>query len=547
MSTKACLALLFSFLTSAALAQAPAAVEREFPSVKLAMERNLEFARVDGKALLLDLYLPSQRTTPLPVLVWIHGEEGRFAGRYPCPIASMIGNGYVVASIDYRGDAEAKVAAQLADCKAAVRWLRANAAKYSLDANQIGAWGFSEGGGLAVLLGATGDSKEFDGTGGNADQSSRVQAVVDFGGSSGAGGDSSPSPVHYASRSSAPMVLLHGGGDKTVAPGQSQSLEGALRKAGVNSTFLLVKGAGHDFKELRQGDKAELVNLFLDKQLKGDAHVRFHLCKIDPPSDAWVDPIIDEPEGTKYMTFPAASLGPGGEASYLIYLPPGYEKSTSKRYPVLYFLHGANGGQRVGDGYVQKLNAAILEHKVPPMIAVMVEGLPTGSYRDSADGLRPIESVIMKDLIPHIDATYRTIPKREARVLEGLSMGGYGVFHLGFKYPEKFGMISGMCNGINASGQSFRGGTAPPQAGYDLAANPHTLAQQNLNQIKGRTPIRIIIGTEDMTWNGNEEFHGFLTKLGIAHEYVVLPNVSHGYKEYYQHLDFTFFKNIATK
>ncbi len=230
----------------------------------------------------------------------------------------------------------------------------------------------------------------------------------------------------------------------------------------------------------------------------------------------------------------------------MIYLPPGYENS-SKRYPVLYFLHGANGGQRVGDGYVQKLDAEIREHKVPPMIAVMVEGLPTGSYLDSADGLRPIESVIMKDLIPHIDATYRTIPKREARVLEGLSMGGFGVFHLGFKYPEMFGMISGMCNGINASGQSFRGGTAAPQTGPALAANPHTLAEQNLSQIKGRTPIRIIIGTEDMTWNGNEEFHGFLNKLGLNHEYVVLPNVSHGYKEYYQHLDFTFFKNIATK
>ncbi len=210
--------------------------------MKLDFQRNLEYAQVDGKALLLDLYLPTARTNALPVLVWIHSEDGRFAGRYPCPIASMIGNGYVVASIDYPADAEAKSAGQLAASKAAVRWLRANAAKYSLDPKQIGAWGFSEGGGLALLLGATGDSKEFDGVAGNTEQSSKVQAVVDFGGSSVAGGDGSPSPIRYASGSMPPVMILHGSGDKTVASEQSISLDGALRKAGVNSSLNLVRG-----------------------------------------------------------------------------------------------------------------------------------------------------------------------------------------------------------------------------------------------------------------------------------------------------------------
>ncbi len=113
---------------------------------------------------------------------------------------------------------------------------------------------------------------------------------------------------------------------------------------------------------------------------------------------AWVDPIIDEPEGTKYVTFPAASLGPNGLASCLVYLPPDYEKSTSKRYPVLYFLHGANGGQRVGDIWVQKLDAAIRAKQVPPMIAVMVEGLPggagTGIRRTARRRLNPWSSRI---------------------------------------------------------------------------------------------------------------------------------------------------------
>ncbi len=69
------------------------------------------------------------------------------------------------------------------------------------------------------------------------------------------------------------------------------------------------------------------------------------MCRIDPPDDAWVDPIIDEPEGTHYMTFSAPSLGPGGEASYLVYLPPDYDKSTTTRYPVLYYLHGGGSSR----------------------------------------------------------------------------------------------------------------------------------------------------------------------------------------------------------
>jgi len=526
------------FLTSAVLAQTgDPRFPDEWPETNLVIEYNQEYARIGDKGLTLDLYRPKVTKGPLPVLVWIHGEEGRFAGKYPCPIASMVGNDYAVASIDYRSSGEAKFPAQIEDCKAAIRWLRANAAKYNLDQSHFGAWGFSEGGRLAVLLGTSGEVKEFEGAGGNADQSSRVQAVVDFCGPASLGKDASENPVRFASSSAPPVLILHGEGDNTVASKQSKSLDAALRKAGVKSTFSLVKGAGHEFKQLRQGEQVELVNKFLDEQLKGGGHVRFMLLKIDPPSDAWVDPIIDEPTGTKYELFPAHSLGANGQASCLVYLPPDYEKSPAKRYPVLYYLHGANGGQRVCDGYVQKLDAAIRAGTIPPMICVSVEGLPIGGYLDSADGKRPIESVIMKDLIPHIDATYRTIPRREARVLEGLSMGGGGVFHLGFKYPEMFGMISGMCNGV---------GAAPPASASNLD-NPYTLAAKNLEAIKGRTPMRITVGTRDFTLPNNEAFHAYLLKIGLPHEYNVVTGISHGYRPYYAILDFSFFKTVATQ
>ncbi|MGA2258813.1 MAG: GH92 family glycosyl hydrolase, partial [Thermoguttaceae bacterium] len=358
-------------LTSAVLAQQTASPPvREWPSMKLVMHRNLEYAQISGKSLTLDLYLPRQPKSPLPVLVWLHGEEGWFVGKYPSPIASMVGNEYAVASIDYRSASEAKFPAQLDDCKAAVRWLRANAEQYHLDVNHVGAWGWSDGGRLAVLLGTSGGVEKLEGTGGNTEQSSRVQAVVDFCGPASLEQDAAANPVRYASSGAPPILILHGDADRSVASGQSRSLDAALRKAGVKSTFNLVNGAGHDFKELRQGAMAEAVSQFLDEQLKGGAHVRFQLCRIDPPDDAWVDPIIDEPEGTHYKTFPAPTLGPGGEASYLIYLPPDYDKSTNTRYPVLYYLHGGGGSQRVGDIWVQKLDAAIRAGKIPPMISV---------------------------------------------------------------------------------------------------------------------------------------------------------------------------------
>jgi acetyl esterase/lipase len=526
---------------------------REWPSTRFAFNQGLTYTQVDGRSLLLDLYTPlpaspapgsqpaaGQPMALLPVIVWIHGETGEFAGRYPSPIARMVGNGYAVASIDYRSSAEASVAQQLEDCRAAIRWLRANASQYSLDVDHIGAWGISEGGRLAVLLGTSAGSQE-------ADPASRVEAVVDFAGPVKNGGDNDLNPASPGAKQNAPIMIVHGSGDKVVPVQQSQELDAALRKAGATSTLTIVKGAGHDFKQLRQGDAADLVDNFLDQNLNNGKHVRFWLGKIDPPADSWVDPIIDEPVDTRYVTFAAPSLGPGRMASYLLYLPPGYDKAPAKRYPVLYYFHGAGGSQRVGDIWVQKLDAAIKAGVCPPMIAVLVEGLPGGSYLDSPDGKTPIESVIIKDLIPSIDSSYRTIPRREARALEGLSMGGYAVFHFGFKYPEMFGMLSGMCAGVSDPHAAPRP-NAPNrvQTPYMLANNPFILAETNLAAIKGRFKIRSVVGTDDFTLEANKEFDARLTALGIAHDFKIVPHVSHGYKEYYEILDFSFFKTIAT-
>ena len=94
----------------------------------------------------------------------------------------FLGHRYVVASIEYRSSWKAPFPAQISDCKAAVRWLRANAEKYNLDPNRIGAWGGSAGGHLVGLLGTAGEVREFEGTGGNPGYPSNVQAVCAFSG-----------------------------------------------------------------------------------------------------------------------------------------------------------------------------------------------------------------------------------------------------------------------------------------------------------------------------------------------------------------------------
>jgi len=123
--------------------------------------------------------LPGQKDEPAPprpLLIWIHGGGWIGGSKDHCPAVSMCRDGFVVASINYRLSSEATFPAQIEDCKAAVRWLRAHAKAYNIDVNRVGVWGASAGGHLAALVGTSGDVKELD-KGDNLEQSSRVQAV----------------------------------------------------------------------------------------------------------------------------------------------------------------------------------------------------------------------------------------------------------------------------------------------------------------------------------------------------------------------------------
>lgn len=143
----------------------------------------IPFARYGSRELKLDLFKPKGQNEPLPAIVCIHGGGWRSGVRkHFRKYARMIAEqNYVVVSIDYRLSGEAPFPAQIQDCKAAVRWLRAHADQYGIDPQRIGATGHSAGGHLAALLATSTGCKELEGDGGNADFSSAIQAAVPMG------------------------------------------------------------------------------------------------------------------------------------------------------------------------------------------------------------------------------------------------------------------------------------------------------------------------------------------------------------------------------
>ena len=237
--------------------------------------KDLVYARVDGKELALDLYLPAGVPSP-PLLVWVHGGAWTTGSKVSVPPV-FVANGFAVASVDFRQSTEARFPAQVHDIKAAIRYLRANAPTYGYRADKIAIAGDSSGGHLAALVGVTNGHRELEGTvGDNPKQSSSIQAIVSYYGASdlrtilaqstpfglnmrrpalerllGALPDQVPelaalaSPVSHVDAQDPPLMLLHGDQDPQMPINQSHELQGAYEKLGLDVTFLVVHGAGH--------------------------------------------------------------------------------------------------------------------------------------------------------------------------------------------------------------------------------------------------------------------------------------------------------------
>lgn len=251
----------------------------------------------------LDLFLPRKRngTKPLPVLVFIHGGAWKAGNKSEGArqVEPFVASGdYAGVSIGYRLTNEAQWPAQIHDCKAAIRWIRAHAKEHDLDPDHIGVWGVSAGGHLVSMLGTSGDVPELEGRlGTNLKQSSRVTCVVNYFGPEdlitmstqkstvdrttrdyaealliGGRVQDQPeaakraSPVTYISKDDPPFLTAHGTEDPLVPFAQATELHEALKKAEVSSTLLTMINGGHGFAS-RQLD--EVLHRFLNKHLRG--------------------------------------------------------------------------------------------------------------------------------------------------------------------------------------------------------------------------------------------------------------------------------------
>lgn len=357
------------------------------PGAKL--ERDIVYARVGDRKLLLDLCLPAKGTAPLPVIVWVHGGGWRNGSKNAGSRARpMLDRGYAVVDVGYRLSGEAIFPAQVEDCKAAVRWVRANAARYSLDPDRIGAWGSSAGGHLVAFLGTAGNVREFD-TEANRKYSSRVQAVCDWFGPTDfllmdkhslegsrlihdapnspesllVGGPiqaepykslaKKANPITYVTKDDPPFLIMHGDKDMSVPLHQSELLYDALKKVGVEVALRVVKGGGHG---LRGGEESseklfEIVADFFDKHLKTQK----------PRADSRSRRAARNRPQLRPPTYGDVKYGPY-ERNVLDF----YQAESGKPAPVAVFIHG--GGFRGGSK--RNLNAGTLRELLDAGISV---------------------------------------------------------------------------------------------------------------------------------------------------------------------------------
>lgn len=262
----------------------------------------------------------------------------------------------------------------------------------------------------------------------------------------------------------------------------------------------------------------------------------------------WVNPPATRPAGVQHRILHSKAMK--RDVGYNVYLPPDYE-SSGRRYPVIYWLHGSGGNESSSLWIAEEYQRAIHSGAAEPALLVFSNGGRRTEYRDwQPQNVLP-ETMIIRELIPHIDETFRTIATPAGRSLEGMSMGANGALKLAFKYPELFHSVvayAGSYKRLPLDGY-FAGITPEQQAWiarlsqwYSAEDDVFELAHRNSARL-GELRIRFVVGTKDIALRDAEALHPWLAARGIPHEYEILLGVGHDARAYYRrsgHMGFRF-------
>lgn len=246
----------------------------------------------------------------------------------------------------------------------------------------------------------------------------------------------------------------------------------------------------------------------------------------------------------EYGSFHSACLG--GDVTYAVSLPPSYGREPSRRYPVVVFLHGLFNTER--DWEKRGIEGRLEALRASGAVGEFIVALPFGAnsfYLNGKDGTR-YEDAIVKDFIPFVDKTYRTMGDARHRAIQGISMGGFGALTIAFKHPDLFTAVAAHSAAIfeelpsaPASASDQRGSYryqvaskifgAPPDRAFFQANNPLDLGVARANQIRA-LKIYFDVGTGDRYGFavGNARLHDALDRAKVKHEYQAAPG-DHGW------------------
>ena len=256
----------------------------------------------------------------------------------------------------------------------------------------------------------------------------------------------------------------------------------------------------------------------------------------------WNNPGASLPAGVAHNTYHSAIMNV--DIGYNIYLPPQYSSNPSQRFPVIYLLTGIDGDENSFVFECAIADSTIRAGQMRPAIVVTVNGGLNSKYMDAAPGspmfgVYMVESTIIKELIPNIDADYRTVASQQGRAIQGYSMGGGGCLRLSFKYPELFSSVFSMSAAIDDNASNVMAGEPALMAAmfnndpslFDQNTS-FSIANNNFANIRG-LPIHMLIGSNDGLLPYNQAMDTSLTQLSIPHDPLeILAGDDHGLETY---------------